>query len=256
VRDHLPGAVSLAAIQCGSVTFPAIQAVLFDKDGTLADSQAFLRSLGQKRSRLIDAQIPGVQEPLLMAFGLDGDQLNPAGLLAVGTRLENEIAAAAYVSETGRDWVASLTLVRSAFVEADRVFQRKADSTPLFEGAREVLQTLAAAGIKVGIISADTTENVKDFVARYQLEALVQVALGIDQGPGKPDPTIFYQACTALDVLPERVLAIGDSAADIEMAKAANAGGCVAVTWGWTQAAQLIQADASIAHFSDIQLLE
>jgi len=256
VRDRLPGAVSLATIQCGSVTFPAIQAVLFDKDGTLADSQAFLRRLGQKRSRLIDAQIPGVQEPLLMAFGLDGDQLNPAGLLAVGTRLENEIAAAAYVAETGRDWVASLALVRSAFVEADRVFQRKADSTPLFEGAREVLKALATAGIKVGIVSADTTENVSDFVARYQLEGLVQVALGIDHGPGKPDPTVFFQACMALDVLPERALMIGDSAADMEMAKAANAGGCVAVTWGWTQAAQLKQADASIDSFSDIQLLE
>ncbi len=256
MSDRLPGAVSLATIQCGSVTFPAIQAVLFDKDGTLADSQTFLRRLGQKRSRLIDAQIPGVQEPLLMAFGLDGDQLNPAGLLAVGTRLENEIAAAAYVAETGRDWMASLTLVRSAFVEADRVFQRKADSTPLFEGAREVLKALATAGIKVGIVSADTTENVSDFVACYQLEALVQVALGIDHGTGKPDPTVFFQACTALDVLPERALTIGDSAADMEMAKAAKAGGCVAVTWGWTQAAQLKQADASIDSFSAIQLLE
>lgn len=246
----------MATIQCGTVHFPAIEAVLFDKDGTLADSQAFLRSVGQKRSRLIDAQIPGVQEPLLMAFGLDGDRLNPAGLLAVGTRLENEIAAAAYVSETGRDWVESLTLVRSAFVEADRVFQRKADSTPLFEGARDVLQALSRAGLKIGIVSADTTANVSDFVARYELEAWIQVALGIDQGPGKPNPTIFYQACTRLGVAPEQVLAIGDSAADIEMAKAAKAAGSVAVTWGWTQVAHLRQADVSIARFSDIQILE
>jgi phosphoglycolate phosphatase len=237
------------------VQFSAIEAVLFDKDGTLADSQAFLRSLGQKRARLIDAQIPGVQEPLLMAFGLDGERLNPAGLLAVGSRLENEIAAAAYIAETGRDWIEALTLVRSAFGEADRVFQRKADSTPLFDGALDTLKALSAAGIKVGIVSADTTANVSDFVARYELEAWVHVALGIDQGPGKPDPTIFYQACTALKVAPEHVLAIGDSTADIEMAKAAKAAGCVAVTWGWTQRASLLQADAVIASFSDIQLL-
>lgn len=252
----LAGAVCLATIQCGNVRFSLIEAVLFDKDGTLADSQAFLRSVGQKRSRLIDAQIPGVQEPLLMAFGLDGDRLNPAGLLAVGSRRENEIAAAAYVAETGRDWIEALRLVQSAFVEADRVFQRKADSTPLFQGAREVLQALATAGLKIGVVSADTTENVSDFVARYELEAWIQVALGIDQGPGKPDPTVFYQACTALGVAPERVLVIGDSEADIEMAKAAKAAGCVAVTWGWTQRAALRQADVSIASFSDIHLLE
>jgi phosphoglycolate phosphatase len=246
----------LATIQCGKIQFQLIQGVLFDKDGTLADSQAFLRHLGQRRSRLIDAQVPGVQEPLLMAFGLDGDQLNPAGLLALGTRYENEIAAAAYVAETGRDWVTSLSLVRSSFAEADKVFQRKADNTPLFEGAREVLQSLVAAGIKVGIVSADTTANVEDFVARYELEACIQVALGIDRGPGKPDPTIFQQACVALGVAPERVLAIGDSVADIEMAKAANAAGCVAVTWGWTQPPQLAQADALIAHFAEMQILD
>ncbi|MBW4583043.1 MAG: HAD family hydrolase [Tildeniella nuda ZEHNDER 1965/U140] len=246
----------MATIQCGKIQFQLIQGVLFDKDGTLADSQAFLRHLGQRRSRLIDAQVPGVQEPLLMAFGLDGDQLNPAGLLALGTRYENEIAAAAYVAETGRDWVTSLSLVRSSFAEADKVFQRKADNTPLFEGAREVLQSLVAAGIKVGIVSADTTANVEDFVARYELEACIQVALGIDRGPGKPDPTIFQQACVALGVAPERVLAIGDSVADIEMAKAANAAGCVAVTWGWTQPPQLAQADALIAHFAEMQILD
>ena len=246
----------MVTIQCGETQFQAIQAVLFDKDGTLADSQAFLRHLGQKRSRLIDAQIPGVQEPLLMAFGLDGDQLNPAGLLAVGTRYENEIAAAAYVAETGRDWVKSLSLVRSAFAEADRVFQRKADSTPLFEGTREILENLVAAGVKVGIVSADTTANVKDFVARYELGAWVQVSLGIDSGPGKPDPAVFFQACTALSISPENVLAIGDTAADIEMAHAARAAGCVAVNWGWTQPAQLKQADALIARFADIQIIK
>lgn len=246
----------MATIQCGNVQFPSIQAVIFDKDGTLADSHTFLRSLGQKRSRLIDAQIPGVQEPLLMAFGLDGDQLNPAGLLAVGTRQENVIAAAAYVAETGRDWIESLELVRSAFTEADRVFQRKADNTPLFEGAHKLLQGLAAAKIPVGIVSADTTENVRDFVERYALGGLVQIALGIDRGPGKPDPTVFDQACTLLGVLPETVLSIGDSVADIQMAKAAKAAGCVAVTWGWTRSTSLQQADVVLARFSDLQILQ
>lgn len=144
---------ALATIQCGTVRFENVQAVLFDKDGTLADSQNFLRSLGRRRVRLIDAQIPGVQDPLLMAFGLEGHQLNPEGLLAVGTRLENEIAAAAYVAETGRGWIEAIAIVRSQFAEADQLLKRKADSTPLFEGALEVLQALATAGVKVGILS-------------------------------------------------------------------------------------------------------
>jgi phosphoglycolate phosphatase-like HAD superfamily hydrolase len=74
----------VVSIRCKGVTFQNIEAVLFDKDGTLANSEAFLRSLAQKRSRMIDAQFPGVQEPLLMAFGVDGERLDPAGLMAVG----------------------------------------------------------------------------------------------------------------------------------------------------------------------------
>lgn len=83
----------MTAIQCGDVRFANIQAIVFDKDGTLEDSEAYLRNLGQKRSRLIDAQIPGIGDPLLMAFGINGDTLDPTGLLAVGSRRETEIAA-------------------------------------------------------------------------------------------------------------------------------------------------------------------
>ena len=60
----------MVTLQVQNITFKNIEAVIFDKDGTLEDSGDFLRNLAQKRSRLIDAQIPGVGEPLLMAFGV------------------------------------------------------------------------------------------------------------------------------------------------------------------------------------------
>ena len=89
----------MVAINCRGVIFQDIQAIIFDKDGTLEDSQEYLRNLGQKRARLIDARIPGIGEPLLMAFGINGHEINSTGLMAVGSRLENEIAAAAYIAE-------------------------------------------------------------------------------------------------------------------------------------------------------------
>ncbi len=245
----------MATIQSGDVQFEKIQAVVWDKDGTLANSQDFLRNLGRKRSRLIDAQIPGVQEPLLMAFGLESDRLNPAGLLAVGTRRENEIAAAAYVAETGRDWIEAQTIVRSAFSEAEKVLKRKADSTPLFPGALETLQDFLAAGVKLAIVSSDTTENVQDFVSRYGLNALIQLALGSDGEWSKPDPNLFHQACDQLGVMPEATLAIGDSQSDIEMARSAGAAGCVCVSWGWSTKAQLHQANSLIHSFSELRAI-
>ena len=59
-------------IRCRGLEFREVQAVIFDKDGTLENSKNFLYQLAQKRARLIDSQIPGVGEPLLMAYGGNG----------------------------------------------------------------------------------------------------------------------------------------------------------------------------------------
>ena len=244
----------MVTIQCGSVRFQAIEAIVFDKDGTLANSQDFLRNLGQKRARLIDAQIPGVQEPLLMAFGLNG-KLNPAGLMAVGTRLENEIAAAAYIAETGRDWVEALRIARSAFEEAEQILKHKAAQTPLFEGTLDLLQRLAVHPIKVGILSADTTANVQDFIACYELESLVQLGIGLDAEPGKPDPTAFFKICNLLGVAPNAVLVVGDTIADLEMARAAQAAGFVGVSWGGLSMTKLAPTEALISNFAELQVV-
>ncbi len=253
--DASGGKNTLTTIRCGSVTFEHIAAVIFDKDGTLASSEEFLRSLAIKRSRLVDAQVPGVGEPLLMAWGIEGTRFNPAGLMAVGTRRENEIAAAAYIAETGRDWIEALAIAEKAFQEADLVFPDKAQQTPVFPGTVELLQRLAATEIKIGILSADSTDNVKEFVKRYQLEAYIELQMGVVRGLSKPDPRLFEQACEVLGVRPEHTLMIGDSQADFGMAKAARAAGCVGVSWGWTLPVRLDDADVAIAQFDEMQVI-
>jgi phosphoglycolate phosphatase len=236
------------------VTFPNIQAVIFDKDGTLEDSEEYLRNLGQKRSRLIDAQIPGIGEPLSMAFGIDGNRLDPTGLLAVGSSQENLIAAAAYIAETGRGWLESLAIARRSFAEADQFLQNSAPS-PLFVGSLEVLRSLAAVGLKLGILSAASTAAVKAFVGRHELDSYIQLQMGVDAGISKPDPILFWQACQALGVEPATALMVGDSAGDIEMARKAGAAGCIGIFWGKPEAAHLETADVAIAQLDEIEIV-
>lgn len=241
-------------INCQDVIFPDIQAIIFDKDGTLEDSQEFLRNLGQKRSRLIDAKIPGIGEPLLMAFGIDGNKINPAGLMAVGSRRENEIAAAAYIAETGRDWLESLTIVKETFAEADQILSK---STPgsLFTGSLEVLKYLSQTDIKLGILSADTTTAVQNFVKYYQLNDYIQLEMGVDYNLSKPDPALFLQACQILGVKPGKTLMVGDSPTDMEMARKAGAAGCIGICWGQLKPNHLQIADVAIADLREIKVL-
>ncbi|MFP4338546.1 MAG: HAD family hydrolase [Halothece sp.] len=245
----------MVTIKCQNQVFSGLSAVIFDKDGTLADSQQFLQELGQKRARLLDAKIPGIGESLLMAFGIEEGTINPVGLMAVGSRYENEIAAAAYVAETGRSWLESLEIAKAAFWEADQHFTPRAKTPPLFTGGLETLQQLSQAGLKLAILSADTPEGVKAFISRHNLSAYIQVAKGVSSGEvSKPDPRLFLQTCEKLGVAPNQSLMVGDSPGDIQMGKQAGAAGVIGIAWNNLGASYLKEADCAIAQLDELQI--
>ncbi|MEH1890858.1 MAG: HAD family hydrolase [Nostoc sp.] len=243
----------MATIKCGNITFDNIQAILFDKNGTLEDSETYLRSLAQRAARLIDAQVPGIGEPLLMAFGVNGSSLNPAGLIAVASRRETEVACAAYIAETGRGWFESLKIATQALDEAEKYIEQT--PSPLFVGSLDLLKYLREGGLKLGILSAATTKEVHNFVANHQLNDYIQLEMGVDEGPSKPDPVLFLQACQALEVEPGATLMVGDSVGDMQMARNAKAAGCIGITWVG-KSDNVRGADVVINQLDEIQILE
>ena len=243
----------MATIKCGNITFNNIQAILFDKNGTLEDSETYLRSLAQRAARLIDAQVPGIGEPLLMAFGVNGSSLNPAGLIAVASRRETEVACAAYIAETGRGWFESLKIATQALDEAEKYIEQT--PSPLFVGSLDLLKYLREGGLKLGILSAATTKEVHNFVANHQLNDYIQLEMGVDEGPSKPDPVLFLQACQALEVEPGATLMVGDSVGDMQMARNAKAAGCIGITWVG-KSDNVRGADVVINQLDEIQILE
>ncbi len=80
-------------------------------------------------------------------------------------------------------------------------------------------------------MSAAPTAEVKDFVVRYQLTDYIQTSIGVDEGLSKPDPALFIHACQVLGVEAKHTLMVGDSVGDMQMARHAQAAGCIGITW-------------------------
>ncbi|MEM9136266.1 MAG: HAD family hydrolase [Cyanobacteria bacterium P01_F01_bin.42] len=244
----------MVMLQVNDQMFPNIEAIIFDKDGTLANTEAYLVQLGLKRSRLVDAQVPGVQEPLQMAFGLEQDRVNPAGILAVASRRDTEAVTAGFIAETGRPWIESLNLAQSAFTEAADYLSPQCEYTPLVDGVSAMLNSLSQASLKLAILSSDTTENVGEFIDHHRLNEQIHTGWGEQKTFKKPDPQLLVSLCAQLQVEPERTVMVGDSDADIQMAIAAGIT-AIGVTWGWQTPIQLPQATVEISHPSQLQVV-
>ena len=250
----------MATIQCRGHSFENIQAVLFDKDGTLANVETYLLALGQERSRFIETQVPGLQAPILTAFGLQNDSLDPTGLMAVGSRTENEVAAAAYVAAAGYGWIAALNLVENAFQQAEATLPAKVTQTPLIEGATLLLRQLRSARVKLGIVSSDTHSEIATFVNHHQLTDVGWYCGAAPKTLPKTHPDFLKFACQAMGVNSSATLIVGDSAADLQLARQ-GAAGFLGMTGGWQrpptiEAAPNLAADLAAVTFEHLSQIE
>jgi phosphoglycolate phosphatase len=244
-------------IHCQGKIFSQIRAVIFDKDGTLADSQMFWCELAVSRAKIIArslSEIPELESLLLLAFGVKDDRLDPAGLMAVGSRKENEIGAAAYVAAAGKSWFEARNIVTKAFQEVD-TNQACFSIPPLFEGVIPLLQSMSQKGLKLGILSADTTVGVENFVKYHRLGKYVRLQMGSDRIYSKPDPALFLEACRQLAVQPSQTIMVGDAQGDIDMAKASGAAGTIAICGNDCDLGKIIGADAIVDRLEAIDIV-
>ena len=249
------GGLVLVTINCREIKFSNIEAIIFDKDGTLQNSQKFLQDLARSRAKAIDAKISGIGNRLLIAFGVSNKKIDPTGLMAVGSYQENAIAAAAYIASEGYSWFEAKSIALSAFKRAEKYLQNRTETAPIFNGSEETLKYLSRSGLKLGILSADSTAGVKSFVEHNQLSQYIQLTMGVDGEISKPNPALFLQACQSLQVEPKSTIMVGDSQGDIEMAKKAGAGGAIGICWGNSFAPHLAAADITISQLDEIKII-
>lgn len=188
-----------------------IDAVLFDLDGTLADTAADLGAvLNRLRSEAGQAPLPAATIRPHVSKGV-------RGLLGIGFALE-----------PGDDGYAELH---------QRFLAYYGDSlcvaTTLFEGVPGLLASLEAEGIKWGVVTNKTSRYTLPVMAALGLGRRAACIVSGDSSPRpKPAADPLLLACTLAGALPARCLYVGDDLRDMQAARAAGMG-AIAAAWGY-----------------------
>lgn len=198
--------------------------IVFDCDGTLADSQHM------------------IVEAMRLAFQNEGlaAPARPAILRTIGLSLTEALqilAADQYpdkrnlLARSYREWC--LTLRRQPNAEE-----------PLFPGAASLLFKLAAEeNLLLGIATGKSSRGVARFIEQNGLKGLFATIQTADNAPSKPHPAMLLQAMAETGTAPEATVMIGDTSHDMIMAACANVAG-IGVSWGYHSAGDLQRAGA------------
>ena len=224
-------------VQCGQQWIADVEAIVFDKDGTLADSRGLLQRTALARAEACAAAVgagDGLIQALLDCFGVSAHAIDPDGLMAAGTREANKQGAVAVLAQAGYPADQARVLVAECFAAVNAKRNGKAADTPPFAGTAAMLERLYNSPVKLGVLSSDSPAYVKEFLSYYDLMPWVHEWRGTGPGePPKPDPALLLEVCDRLQVAVKHTLVVGDSWADCALTAQAGAAGFVSVSEPW-----------------------
>jgi phosphoglycolate phosphatase len=232
----------------------AVRGILFDKDGTLIDFRATWLAAYQGAATEL-ATLAGLggdfAEALLARSGYDAttDSFAETSPLLWAT---NRAIAEAWAGQP------ELAGIDGAMAVAEAHFADETRYPPVPVGDLAVLlDRLRGQGLRLGVATMDTTAKARAMLAGLGLEGRLDFVTGYDGGFGeKPDPGMVHGFCAAVGLAPAEVVVVGDTAADLLMARAAGAAMAVAVLTGATPRGVLDRhADHVIASIMTLEAL-
>lgn len=211
----------------------------------------------------------------LVLFDLDGTLVHSAPDLAVALNtMLRELGRPAYPEEQVTDWVGNgmAHLVKrglTGHVDSEpeaELFERGLASfkrhyaanlavrTRPYPGVVGVLDSLSRSGFVLGCVTNKIESFTRPLLDQLDLSRYLRVIVGGDTvAMRKPHPLPLAHACTQAGVAAGQAVMVGDSAADIEAARAAGMP-VIAVTYGYNQGRNVRELGPDLAIDSFAQL--
>ncbi|MGB5177863.1 MAG: HAD-IA family hydrolase [Gammaproteobacteria bacterium] len=175
-----------------------IKLVVFDWDGTLMDSEA---------------QIVSCLHAAIADLGLESmDDNTVKNVIGLGLREAIDTLV------PGRD-----ERFQQTFVEHYRKYWFQSAGSQLFEGVREMLDTLRQQQLLLGVATGKARRGLQRVLDETDLASCFQATRCADEAPSKPHPRMLLDIMAKLDVAPGETLMVGDTEYDMEMATNAGA---------------------------------
>lgn len=121
-------------------------------------------------------------------------------------------------------------------------------ATRLFDGARETLRAVHAAGLLQATVTGKRAADCERILRGLDIEDDLELYLGGDSVPPdrhKPAPDLVLLAMERLQVTPDRTVVVGDTRTDMRMGRAAGAR-TIQVLWGYERE-PVPEADETVA---------
>jgi phosphoglycolate phosphatase len=200
---------------------------IFDVDGTLIDSQAFI--LAAMRAAFAEE---GGEPPS------DAQTLSIIGLSLPHAvrRLAPHLSDAAVAATAERYKAHFVRLRAETGGEA---------AAPLYPGARAALERLDAAGALLGVATGKARRGLDHALDAHDLRRFFVTTQTADDAPSKPHPGMILNALAATGVDARAAVMIGDTTYDVEMARAAGVR-AIGVAWGYHPPEALLAAGAAV----------
>lgn len=219
----------MVRVEAGGVVFE-VEAVAFDKDGTLIDLDAAWGPAARRWVETAAAGDVGLREDLAAKLGLDlkTGRLVTGGLFAVGTVHQLYETTLAVLSGHGVGGAQS-QLAASDARTMSAIAGEKGNLVPLgdVEGTFRVLNE---AGVRLAIVSSDDRKAIDAAVVALGIGFLLDAVVAGDESfDPKPAPDVLSEAARRMGVEPARMLYVGDSWVDAAAGRAAGVAGTVLV---------------------------